>query len=97
MPLLGADIEEGLPRCPENELLIEKVKVNELLDEPPKNVIEFDSVVFVALISPTELPAISCVTGDMIRKELEGFVSLELECIMVAELMSLLLDEEALL
>ena len=97
MPLLGDDIEEGLPRFPDNELLIEKVKVNELLDEPPKNVIEFDDIVFVALISPTELPAISCVTGDMIRKELEGFVSLELDCIMVAELMSLLLDEEALL
>ena len=97
MPLLGDDIEEELLRCPDNELLIEKVKVNELLDEPPKNVVEFDSIVSVALISPTELPAISCVTGDMICKELEGFLSLELGCIMVAELTSRLLDKEALL
>ena len=97
MPLLRDDIEEELLRCPDNKLLIEKVKVNVLLDELPKNAVEFDSTVFVAIISPAELTATSCVTGDMICKELEGFVSLELNGIMVAELMSLILDEEALL
>lgn len=97
MPLLRDDIEEELLRCPDNRLLIEKVKVNVLLDELPKNAVEFDSTVFVAIISPAELTATSCVTGDMICKELEGFVSLELNGIMVAELMSLVLDEEALL
>lgn len=97
MPLLRDDIEEELLRCPDNKLLIEKVKVNVLLDELPKNAVEFDSTVFVAIISPAELTATSCVTGDMICKELEGFVSLELNGIMVAELMSLVLDEEALL
>lgn len=97
MPLLRDDIEEELLRCPENELLLEKVKVNVLLDEPPENVVEFNSMVFVALISSAELPVTSCVTGDMISKELEGFVCLECNCIMVAELMLPLLDEEALL
>jgi len=97
MPLLRDDIEEELLRCPDNELVIDKVKVNKLLDKPPEIVVEFESMLFVALISPAELPTTSCVTGDMICKELEGFVSLELNCTMVAELLSLLLDEEALL
>jgi len=68
-----------------------------LLDKPLENVVEFEGMVFVVLISPAELPTTFCVAGDMIRKELEGFVSLELDCTMVAELMSLSLDEEALL
>ena len=53
-------------------------------------------MVFVALISPAELPATSSVIVDMICKELEEFVSLELDCTMVAELMSLLFNNEAL-
>jgi len=49
-----------------------------------------------ALISPGELPATSSVIVGMSCKGLVEFVSLELDCTMVAELMSLLFDNEAL-
>jgi len=96
MPSLRNDTEEELLRWSDNRSLVDKVEVDESLDNPPENVLELESSVFVVLISPAELPTTSCVTGDMICKELEWLVSLELDCTMVAALMTLLLDKEAL-
>lgn len=96
MLLLWDDIEEELFWCFDNRLFIEKVKVNVLLDELFKNVVEFDSMVFVVIIFFVEFIVIFCVIGDMICKEFEGFVFLEFNCIMVVEFMLLVFDEEVL-
>jgi len=68
------------------------VLVIESLDKLSEDVTEFESMASVALISPGELPATSSVIVGMSCKGLEEFVSLELDCTMVAELMSLLFE-----